>query len=298
MLAGVTAGRCSAGVYTSGRARRAGQVADGRRVWAGAGRAVAARALGTPALVLRKTGLLQRQVLTSSAARQSVRWQRVSGQPTRALFTGIVQGKGKVVNVDRKPGFSSIRIQFPAGAMVAVQIGASVAINGTCLTVVSADGDVCSFDIIEESLRRTNLGKLSEGSEVNFERSAKMGDEIGGHTVSGHVHCTAQITKFEETENNRRLVFEVPQEWMKYVLEKGFISVDGCSLTVGEVGPNWFSVYLIPETLRVTVLGDKRLGDTVNIEVEAQTQAIVNTVEKVVARYMADQQLLAPGVAA
>ena len=113
-----------------------------------------------------------------------------------------------------------------------------------------------------------------------------MGDEIGGHTVSGHVCCTAPVTSLERTEDNRRLQFSVPPPWIKYVLEKGFIAVDGCSLTVGEVGPDWFSVYLIPETLRVTVLGDKGVGDRVNLEVEAQTQAIVDTVEKVVARYM------------
>lgn len=94
------------------------------------------------------------------------------------------------------------------------------------------------------------------------------------------------MTSLERTEDNRRLQFSVPPPWIKYVLEKGFIAVDGCSLTVGEVGPDWFSVYLIPETLRVTVLGDKGVGDRVNLEVEAQTQAIVDTVEKVVARYM------------
>lgn len=105
--------------------------------------------------------------------------------------------------------------------------------------------------------------------------------------MSGHVCCTASVTSLEVTEDNRRLQFSVPPPWIKYILEKGFVAVDGCSLTVGEVGQDWFSVYLIPETLRVTVLGDKDVGDRVNIEVEAQTQAIVDTVEKVVGKMLA-----------
>lgn len=114
-----------------------------------------------------------------------------------------------------------------------------------------------------------------------------MGDEIGGHNVSGHVHCTAQIVEIQESDNNKRVSFELPDDkWMKYVLPKGFISVDGCSLTVGEVQGRRFSVYLIPETLRVTVFGFKGVGDSVNIEIEAQTQAIVDTVERVVKQYL------------
>jgi riboflavin synthase len=150
---------------------------------------------------------------------------------------------------------------------------------------------------------------VQEGSKVNFERSARVGDEIGGHNVSGHVHCTASIVEVRETENNKRLTIELPDDkWMKYVLPKGFISVDGCSLTVGEVEGRQFSVYLIPETLRVTVFGFKGVGDKVNIEIEAQTQAIVDTVERVVAQYLDQgavkagsssvQQLAGPAAAA
>lgn len=136
---------------------------------------------------------------------------------------------------------------------------------------------------------------MQAGSKVNFERSARVGDEIGGHNVSGHVHCTARIMDVQESENNKRITFELPDDkWMKYVLPKGFISVDGCSLTVGEVEGRRFSVYLIPETLRVTVFGFKGLGDSVNIEIEAQTQAIVDTVERVVAQYL-DKGVLKPG---
>lgn len=212
--------------------------------------------------------------------------QRRKQLKVRSLFTGIVQGKGCVQQVKKQNNFSTIQIQFPAGKTDAIQTGASVAINGTCLTVTNQNSDTLSFDIIMETLRATNLGQLQNGSEVNFERSAKVGDEIGGHHVSGHVHTTAQVQKIEITENNKRITFQVPKQWMKYILAKGFIAVDGCSLTVGEVGEDWFTIYLIPETLRVTVLGNKQEGDTVNLEIEAQTQAIVDTVEKVVQQYM------------
>jgi len=176
-----------------------------------------------------------------------------ASQRRRAPFVpaGIVQGQARVRRVERKPEFCSFEVEFPPGATAGVQTGASVALNGTCLTVVSQDGDVLRFDVIAESLRRTNLGQLREGSPVNFERAARVGDEIGGHTVSGHVHTTARIAGVQRTEDNRRLEFEVEgAEWLKYVLPKGFVAVDGCSLTVGEVTGSSFSAYLIPETLR------------------------------------------------
>ncbi|EFN51278.1 hypothetical protein CHLNCDRAFT_37484 [Chlorella variabilis] len=205
----------------------------------------------------------------------------------QSLFTGIVQGKGTVRAVDRKTDFCVFDIELPAERTDNVQIGASVAINGTCLTVVAQQGATLRFDVMVETLRRTNLGALQPGTQINFERSARVGDEIGGHTVSGHVHTTATIVDVQDTENNRRVEYEVSDPaFMKYILPKGFISVDGCSLTVGEVTDTTFSVYLIPETMRVTVAGVKGQGDVVNIEVEAQTQAIVDTVERVLQRYL------------
>eukprot|EP00775_Hariotina_reticulata_P006059 gene6059-6297_t len=207
------------------------------------------------------------------------------------MFTGIVQGTAAVAELDSKDNFKSFKIDFPPGKANGVQIGASVAINGTCLTVTAIDGDVLSFDVMMETLRATSLGALQVGSKVNFERSARVGDEIGGHNVSGHVHCTAKILKIEDSENNRRVTFQLPEKkWMKYILPKGFIAVDGCSLTVGEVrDDNCFSVYLIPETLRVTVFGIKGEGDEVNIEIEAQTQAIGGEVQAV---YSTDGELI------
>lgn len=208
------------------------------------------------------------------------------------MFTGIVQGTARVSAVQKLEDFVKVRVEFPAGKVAGIQLGASVAINGTCLTVTEINGDTLSFDIIVETLRATSLGELDVGSMVNFERSARVGDEIGGHNVSGHVHTTAEIIKIENTENNVRMSFQLNDpKWCKYILPKGYIAVNGISLTIGEVWDNCFCVYLIPETLRVTVLGIKKEGATVNIEIETQTQAIVDTVERVVAQYVGTLQL-------
>jgi len=218
---------------------------------------------------------------------------RRGARVARALFTGLVQGKARVRAFENlNDEFARLTLGFPAKTLDGILIGASVAVNGTCLTVVELgdDGESASFDLIVETLRATNLGKLEVGGEVNYERSARVGDEIGGHTVSGHVHCTADVVEVVDSEHNRKVVFEVSDtKLIKYVLPKGFISIDGCSLTVGEVDKNTgrFNVWLIPETLRVTVLGDKTVGDTVNVEIESQTQVIVDTIE----RYMAERGL-------
>ena len=216
-----------------------------------------------------------------------------------------MQGKAKVTSFDKKPGFATLRALFPPGSVAGIAVGASVAVNGTCLTVTQQHGNELCFDLIVETLRATNLGTLGVDSSVNFERSARFGDEVGGHTVSGHVHTTAAISDIEITPSNRKVVFKVPPALMKYILPKastvapgharaialeltiapaqGFIAVDGCSLTVGEVTPDTFCVWLIPETLRATTFGDRAVGDVVNIELDSQTVAIVDTVERVLA---------------
>jgi riboflavin synthase len=152
------------------------------------------------------------------------------------------------------------------------------------LTVTAIEGNRVSFDLIKETLRLTNLGDLKLGSVVNIERAAKFSDEIGGHIMSGHIICTAEISKIFTSENNRQIWFKIADAaLMKYVLHKGFIGIDGISLTIGEVVKKSFCVHLIPETLERTTLGKKRLGDKVNIEIDPQTQAVVDTVERVLA---------------
>ncbi|AUQ25869.1 riboflavin synthase subunit alpha [Dickeya zeae] len=210
------------------------------------------------------------------------------------MFTGIVQGTATVVSVDEKPNFRTHVVQLPPELLPGLETGASVAHNGCCLTVTHIDGDRVSFDLIKETLRLTNLGDVNVGDRVNVERAAKYGDEIGGHVMSGHIMCTAEIVKILTSENNHQIWFRLSDEaQMKYVLHKGFIGIDGISLTVGEVTRSRFCVHLIPETLQRTTLGQKRLGARINIEIDPQTQAIIDTVERVMARQAEQQQALA-----
>jgi riboflavin synthase len=140
-----------------------------------------------------------------------------------------------------------------------------------------------AFDLMQETLRVTNLGVLKVGDEVNVERAARFGDEIGGHAMSGHIFCQAKVVDVIETPDNRTLWFKLPPEAVKYVLTKGYIGIDGASLTVGQVDGPRFCVHLIPETLSRTTLGVRTPGEWVNIEIDPQTQAIVDTVERVLA---------------
>ncbi|WP_312670852.1 riboflavin synthase subunit alpha [Pseudescherichia sp.] len=200
------------------------------------------------------------------------------------MFTGIVQGTAKIVSIDEKPNFRTHVVQLPESMLPGLETGASVAHNGCCLTVTSINGPLVSFDLMKETLRITNLGELSVGGEVNVERAAKFSDEIGGHLMSGHIITTAEVVKILTSENNRQIWFKVQDaNLMKYILYKGYVGVDGISLTVGEVTPTRFCVHLIPETLERTTLGNKKLGHKVNIEIDPQTQAIVDTVERVLA---------------
>ncbi|MFS2223638.1 riboflavin synthase subunit alpha [Pantoea sp. B65] len=201
------------------------------------------------------------------------------------MFTGIVQGTAEVLSIVEKTNFRTHIVKLPAEMMPGLALGASVAHNGCCLTVTRVDGEQVSFDLMKETLRITNLGELESGDKVNVERAAKFSDEIGGHLMSGHIMTTAEICKIINSENNREIWFK-PQdaEVMKFILRKGYIGIDGISLTVGDVTKSKFCVHLIPETLARTTLGEKKLGQRVNIEIDPQTQAIVETVERVLAQ--------------
>ena len=208
------------------------------------------------------------------------------------MFTGIVQGMAEVVAVEEKPLFRTHTLKFPPEWLEGLETGASVAHNGCCLTVTAIDGDRVSFDLIKETLRVTNLDDITVGSLVNIERAARFSDEIGGHLMSGHIMTTAEIVKIVSSENNKEVWFKLQDASLsKYVLHKGFIGIDGCSLTIGDVSGNKFCVHLIPETLQRTLLGVKKIGSQVNIEIDPNTQAIVDTVERVLA-----SRELPPGV--
>ena len=156
--------------------------------------------------------------------------------------------------------------------------------DGVCLTVVEFDEKQATFDVIAETLRLTTIGQLKTGDSVNIERAARFNDEIGGHLLSGHVSGTAQIIERLDIPEETMLRIQLPTDLQPYVLPKGFISIDGVSLTVGRVQDGAFSVHLIPETLRRTTLNLAQIGDAVNIELDAMTQAVVATVERVLAQ--------------
>lgn len=199
------------------------------------------------------------------------------------MFTGIVQGMAEVVAIKKKDKFQTHTVKLTGELSHGLAIGASVAHNGCCLTVTRIEDDLIDFDLMQATLALTNLGSLSVGDSVNIERAAKFGDEIGGHSMSGHISLVGEVVEVIDSPNNRTIWFEVPEDKIKYVLAKGYIGLDGCSLTIGEVEQNRFSVHLIPETLERTLFGVRKVGDKINVEFDPQTQAIVDTVERVLA---------------
>jgi len=184
------------------------------------------------------------------------------------LFSGIVQGLFRITSVKKSSFSLSLTPNFSQG----LKVGASVAVDGVCLTVVSINNEVVTFDVISETLKKTTLKDLQVGQFVGCERSLRVGDEIGGHLVSGHVWGVATIHKIVGNE----LTFSCPKNWMKYILPKGFIALDGASLTVVDASSDgYFTTHLIPETLRMTSLGRKKEGGLVNLEIDSRTQVLV-----------------------
>lgn len=216
-----------------------------------------------------RAGLLHMPPRNAHSTRKSIR-----------MFTGIVQGTAEIVHIIEKERFRTHRLRLPAPALQGLEPGASVAHNGCCLTVTRIEGELVDFDLMQETLRVTNLGELAVGDRVNYERAARFGDEIGGHAMSGHILCTAETVAVESSQNNHKIRFRLPPVWSKYLFTKGYIGIDGISLTIGEVAGNAFDVNLIPETLQRTNLGSRGIGNRVNIEIDPQTQAIVDTVER------------------
>ena len=200
------------------------------------------------------------------------------------MYSGITSGLFEVTSIEKKPGFMTYSVRFNAALLDKLKVGASVSIDGVCQTVVSIIDHDVAFNAIQDTLDRTTLSQLQLGSKVSVERSLNYGDEVGGHEVAGHVIGRGTVHAVRSTENNWDLIIQCPPEWMKYIFTKGFIAVDGSSLTVDQADPKgFFTFHLIPETLRLTNFGHKRLGDLVNIELDHRTQTIVATVERVLA---------------
>lgn len=193
------------------------------------------------------------------------------------MFTGIVQCMAPVMQVTEAPGLKSFAVKLPWRLRFGLKNGASVSINGACHTVVKKRGRYVYFDSMQETLDLTNIDALIEGDLVNIERSMKANDEIGGHIMSGHVIGEGEITHVKESGENKVVTIKLKPEWMKYVFQKGFIGLDGCSLTIvdPDTKNHTLDVHLIPETLRMTTFGFKGIGDTVNVEIDPKIQAIV-----------------------
>lgn len=209
------------------------------------------------------------------------------------MFTGIVQTKATVISFSGNEKFRTLTLSVASEFLEQLNTGASIAINGVCLTVTQFESHIndvvgqVQFDVIDETLEKTNLKFIQRGSKVNFERSVTFGTELGGHIVSGHIHDTALVSQIEKTEDNYKMTLNLSPEWMKYILHKGFVSVNGCSLTVGDVTETSFNLHLIPETLSLTNLDECVVGAALNIEVDQQTYTTVQTVE----RYLKSQKV-------
>lgn len=201
------------------------------------------------------------------------------------MYTGIVQGLEKVVEIRKGDGFVTIIVSDQQGFFADVFIGASVAVNGVCLTVTTIDREQqqIHFDISNVTLELTTLKSLEVGDEVNIERSAKVGAENGGHNLYGHIEGTAQVTQIERRGETLHIDLQIPAGNIKYFFLKGFIGLNGCSLTVNHVDrvKSEISIDLIPETLRLTTWKSVQVGDEVNYEIDQMTRTLVDTLENI-----------------
>ena len=197
------------------------------------------------------------------------------------MFSGIVAGTGKIISLKSNKDFMKLKVDPPKGFCKGLQKGASISVNGICLTSLNNGKNGLSFDVVEETLSRTNLKDLKKGNILNLERSITSSTEIGGHLMSGHIHFTGKIKKINKKDNTKDLIIGFPKKYKDYILEKGYIGVNGCSLTIGKVNKEAFYVHLIPETLSVTNLDTLKEGSNVNIEIDQNTMTIVETVKNI-----------------
>ncbi len=198
------------------------------------------------------------------------------------MYSGITKGFYPVVFLKKSLGILNYTVALPTELVDNLKPGDSISIDGVCQTLVKLEDNQASFQAIQETLDKTTLNELILGSYVNVERSLRYGDEVGGHEVSGHVFGTGIIHQKIINHDNLTLVIACDPSWMRYIFCKGFIAIDGSSLTVGDTDPNQglFYLHLIPETIRRTRFSQKKIGDRVNIEFDHKTKTIVETVER------------------
>lgn len=197
------------------------------------------------------------------------------------MFSGITQGLFEVKSIVRHKGLLHYTVILNERGVKDLNVGASLSIDGVCQTVVAKQGVEVSFDAMQETLAKTTLNELFDGRKVSVERSIRYGDEIGGHELSGHVFETATIIDKKITENNVALTIQCSEACFAFIQPKGYIAVDGSSLTIGLTNKKQpsFEVYLIPETLRLTNFSNKKVGDKVNIEPDMKTKVLIETIQ-------------------
>jgi riboflavin synthase len=204
------------------------------------------------------------------------------------MFTGIIDHKFPVTHTQDFDHSRKITLGLNEALCKDLEIGASVAVNGVCLTAVQIEGVCVTFDVIKSTLFKTNIGTLKTGDLVNIERSLKWGSEVGGHEVSGHVDTTGTLISAAEYDQSLTCQFQLSPEWSKYIFPQGFVCINGASLTISNVDKDnhAFGVWLIPETLARTNLSNLKIGDKVNIEIHKTTQMVVDTIERVTERLL------------
>ena len=196
------------------------------------------------------------------------------------MFSGIVQETGKVIGFVKEKDIYNLSIECSSEFISDLKKGASISVDGVCLTVKDENPEILRFDLVEETIKRTNFQNIKTGDNVNLERSLKMGDEIGGHPVSGHIHGTSKVISIDKRDQSWDVKFSVESFMHDYMLHKGYVAINGCSLTVGEVSNKSFMIHLIPETLSITNLFQLEQGSIVNIELDQNTIIIADTVKK------------------
>ena len=194
------------------------------------------------------------------------------------MFTGIITGTGKIKKIEKNTkNRSAIKVSVDLGKnSKGLKIGQSVALNGVCLSTTKISKNLCMFEMIDETMKKTDLGNLKVGSLINIERSLKIGERLEGHFVLGHVDGVATITKIEQKPKEVKVWFKIPKKLVKYVGEKGSIALDGISLTVVDTKNDLASVCLIPHTVEITNFKTKKIGDKLNIETDVLGKYILN----------------------
>ena len=197
------------------------------------------------------------------------------------MFRGIVQEKGIINALVERNEHLTITVDCSKNFTKEQKIGDSVSVDGVCLTVTKKTNDSLTFDAVKETLNRTIIKNYVEGSCVNIESSLSYGGSVGGHLMSGHIHLKGQVKEVLIIGDSKDIVVDTSPEWSKYLFEKGYIGINGCSITIGKVNDTRLQVHLIPETLKTTNLDSLVFGNEINLELDQSTIAIVDTTERI-----------------